>query len=325
MVQKHKVCSPRSYQPSDSQPTDRFVHTNPQINIFYTAPTAIRALMKYGGEAATAILSCPCVADHCGQKPFDCAAPYIPASPSLSPARTSCMTQPGAADEPVKKWDLSSLKTLGTVGEPINPEAWKWYVHPDEQSASRGRGARWSPVSSIQYPVSSPQSADCRGSAFRSAETTFPIPGTTKWSAAAAAISVSDCCSFGSRTLRSKTFWVVVLKLSDVPAVDTYWQTETGAHVITPLAGVTPLKPGSATFPFYGVELAIVKPTTAEPGSDESPPVEILEGNNVQGILCIKTHWCPPPPPPPHGHDPSYVPSLLRRRRCCSSPSLPHC
>jgi acetyl-CoA synthetase len=130
-----------------------------KINIFYTAPTAIRALMKMG-------------------------------------------------DDPVKKYDLSSLKTLGTVGEPINPEAWKWY---------------------------------------------YEVVG-------------------GSRC--------------DI--VDTYWQTETGAHAITGLSGVTPMKSGSASFPFYGIELVVIEPTV-EGSGDTS--IRIMEGNDVSGILAIKTHW----------------------------------
>ncbi|XP_064098464.1 acetyl-coenzyme A synthetase, cytoplasmic-like [Macrobrachium nipponense] len=100
-----------------------------KVSKFYTAPTAIRTLMKYG-------------------------------------------------DEPVKKYDLSSLAVLGSVGEPINPEAWLWY-----------------------YRV------------------------------------VGD---------------------SNVSIVDTFWQTETGGHVITPLPGATPAKPGSACFPFFGVDVALL-------------------------------------------------------------------
>jgi acetyl-CoA synthetase len=100
-----------------------------QVNIFYTAPTAIRALM-------------------------------------------------GAGDDPVKKTSRQSLRLLGTVGEPINPEAWEWY-----------------------YRV----------------------------------VGDGRC-----------------------PIVDTWWQTETGAALITPLPGATDLKPGSATLPFFGVKPAIV-------------------------------------------------------------------
>jgi acetyl-CoA synthetase len=100
-----------------------------QVNIFYTAPTAIRALMRLG-------------------------------------------------EEPVKKTSRASLKLLGTVGEPINPEAWLWY---------------------------------------------------------------HDVVGDGRR-----------------PIVDTWWQTETGGILITPLPGATALKPGSATRPFFGVQPALV-------------------------------------------------------------------
>jgi acetyl-CoA synthetase len=99
------------------------------VTIFYTAPTAIRAFMKWG-------------------------------------------------DEHPRKHDLSSLRLLGTVGEPINPEAWMWFhTHIGHESC---------------------------------------------------------------------------------PIVDTWWQTETGAHMITPFPGATPCKPGTATLPFFGVDAAIV-------------------------------------------------------------------
>ncbi|KAJ1864994.1 acetyl-coenzyme A synthetase 2 [Coemansia sp. RSA 2703] len=104
-------------------------------------------------------------------------------------------------DEFVTKCDLSSLRVIGSVGEPINPDAWTWYNE---------------------------------------------------------VVGGSRCA-----------------------VVDTYWQTETGSHVITPLPGATPAKPGSATFPFFGVELAILDPTT---GAE-------LEGNDVSGVLAIKRPW----------------------------------
>jgi acetyl-CoA synthetase len=121
-----------------------------QVNIFYTAPTAIRALMKEG-------------------------------------------------DEPVKKTSRKSLRLLGSVGEPINPEAWLWY-----------------------YKV----------------------------------IGEERC-----------------------PVVDTWWQTETGGILISPLPGATVLKPGSATLPFFGVQPEIV--------NDKG---EVLEGV-CEGNLCIKDSW----------------------------------
>ena len=121
-----------------------------QINIFYTAPTAIRALM-------------------------------------------------GAGNELVQKTSRSSLRILGTVGEPINPEAWEWYYH----------------------------------------------------------IVGEDRC----------------------PVVDTWWQTETGGHMITPMPFATPLKPGSASKPFFGIEPQVV----SESG-------EVLEGE-ASGILVLARSW----------------------------------
>ncbi len=121
-----------------------------QVNIFYTAPTAIRALM-------------------------------------------------GAGNEFVQKTSRSSLKILGTVGEPINPEAWEWY-----------------------YNV----------------------------------VGEKRC-----------------------PVVDTWWQTETGGHMITPMPFATPLKPGSATKPFFGVEPQVL--------SDSG---EVLEGE-ASGVLVLARSW----------------------------------
>ncbi|VEU21192.1 DEKNAAC102074, partial [Brettanomyces naardenensis] len=62
---------------------------------------------------------------------------------------------------------------------------------------------------------------------------------------------------------------------------DTYWQTESGSHLICPLAGITPTKPGSASLPFFGIEPCIVDPVTGEE----------QKGNRVEGVLCIKTSW----------------------------------
>ncbi len=100
----------------------------------------------------------------------------------------------------VKKHDLSSLKLLGTVGEPINPEAWRWYLHHV--------GRDWCPI------------------------------------------------------------------------IDTWWQTETGGHMITPLPGVAPIKPGSCSYPFFGVEPVIL--------DDTGEPVKYP---NEEGILCIRQPW----------------------------------
>ncbi len=122
-----------------------------KVNQFYTAPTAIRALMAKG-------------------------------------------------DTFEKEHDLSSLKILGSVGEPINPEAWNWY----DQVVGGGR----------------------------------------------------------------------------CPIVDTWWQTETGGILITPLPGATATKPGSATRPFFGVEPVIL--------TDQG---EEVHGDPAEGVLAIKTSW----------------------------------
>jgi acetyl-CoA synthetase len=107
----------------------------------------------------------------------------------------------GQSDDFVTKYDLSDLKVLGSVGEPINPEAWNWY------NAVVGKG---------------------------------------------------KC-----------------------PIVDTFWQTETGGHLITALPGATALKPGSATKPFFGVQPVILDPTTGA----EITTVE------AEGVLCMKDAW----------------------------------
>ena len=122
-----------------------------KINLFYTAPTALRALMKEG-------------------------------------------------DTWVEKYDRSTLRLLGTVGEPIKEPEWLWY---------------------------------------------YNIVGDKR-----------------------------------CPIVDTWWQTETGGILITPLPAATPLKPGSATFPFFGIEPVILN----EEGNE-------VEGNPASGYLCIKTAW----------------------------------
>ncbi|KAL1925145.1 uncharacterized protein VTP21DRAFT_28 [Calcarisporiella thermophila] len=101
----------------------------------------------------------------------------------------------------VDKHDLSSLRVIGTVGEPINPEAWLWYYH----HVGRGR------------------------------------------------------CT----------------------VVDTYWQTETGSIVITPLPGCTRMKPGSATLPFFGIEPVILDPHTGHELTDQC----------ATGVLCIRRPW----------------------------------
>ncbi|MFH0822719.1 MAG: AMP-binding protein, partial [Pseudomonadota bacterium] len=103
--------------------------------------------------------------------------------------------------EHVKKHDISSLKLLGTVGEPINPEAWRWYHHHV--------GRDWCPI------------------------------------------------------------------------VDTWWQTETGGQMMTPLPGVHPIKPGSCCFPFFGVDPVILDPDTGKE----------IEFPNQEGALFIRRAW----------------------------------
>lgn len=150
---------------------DRFwnVVARHRVTQFYTAPTAIRAFMKWG-------------------------------------------------DEHPKKHDLSSLQVLGTVGEPINPEAWMWYRE------KIGRGV--------------------------------------------------------------------------CPIVDTYWQTETGGHMVTPLPGVTPTKPGSCCLPFFGVDAAVVDTAGNEVGVNQGgllvvrkPWPSMLRGVHGDRKRYLETYW----------------------------------
>ena len=116
-------------------------------------------------------------------------------------APTAIRSLMGLGPEWVEKHDLSSLKLLGSVGEPINPEAWSWY------NTHVGKG---------------------------------------------------KC-----------------------PIVDTFWQTETGGHIVTPLPGAIPQKPGSATKPFFGVTLAVLDPATAK----------VQTEMETDGVLCITDSW----------------------------------
>ncbi|KAJ4368935.1 acetyl-coenzyme A synthetase 2 [Neocucurbitaria cava] len=77
-----------------------------------------------------------------------------------------------------------------------------------------------------------------------------------------------------------KWYFEIVGK-EEAHVVDTYWQTETGSHVITPLGGVTPTKPGSASLPFFGIEPAIIDPVSGEE----------IHGNDVEGVLAFKQPW----------------------------------
>jgi acetyl-CoA synthetase len=116
-------------------------------------------------------------------------------------APTAIRSLMGLGPEWVEKHDLSSLKLLGSVGEPINPEAWSWY------NTHVGKG---------------------------------------------------KC-----------------------PIVDTFWQTETGGHIITPLPGAIPQKPGSATKPFFGVIPEVLDPATAKVQTETA----------TEGVLCITDSW----------------------------------
>ncbi|OYX27327.1 MAG: acetate--CoA ligase [Rhodobacterales bacterium 32-66-7] len=116
-------------------------------------------------------------------------------------APTAIRSLMGLGPEWVEKHDLSSLKLLGSVGEPINPEAWSWY------NTHVGKG---------------------------------------------------KC-----------------------PIVDTFWQTETGGHIVTPLPGAIPQKPGSATKPFFGVKLEVLDPATAK----------VQTETETEGVLCITDSW----------------------------------
>ena len=116
-------------------------------------------------------------------------------------APTAIRAIAAAGDEWPSKYNMDSLRILGSVGEPINPEAWRWY----HRNAGKER----------------------------------------------------------------------------CPIVDTWWQTETGGILISPLPGATPLKPGSATFPFFGVKPILLDPQTG---------VEI-KGNGVNGVLAIEEPW----------------------------------
>jgi acetyl-CoA synthetase len=123
-----------------------------KISVFYTAPTAVRSLIRFG-------------------------------------------------DDVPKKYDLSSLRILGSVGEPINPAAWNWYYD---------------------------------------------------------AVGNKQCT-----------------------IVDTYWQTETGGHIVTNIPGVTPQKPGSIGTALYGIDTVVLDPMTGE----------IVEGNDVSGVFAIRSPW----------------------------------
>jgi len=118
----------------------------------------------------------------------------------LYTAPTAIRSLMGAGDEFVDNKDFSTIKTLGSVGEPINEEAWKWF----NEKVGKGKA----------------------------------------------------------------------------PIVDTYWQTENGGFIISPIAGITPTKPSFAMFPQPGIQLALMDENGKE-----------IEGNGVSGNLCVKFPW----------------------------------
>lgn len=124
-----------------------------------------------------------------------------------------------AGDHFVKS-KMAHLRVLGSVGEPIAAEVWKWYFEVVGKEEA--------------------QIVDVSGNHH------FPKSG-----------------------------------LPDTNSRQTYWQTETGSNVITPLAGVTPTKPGSASLPFFGIEPAIIDPVSGEE----------IHGNDVEGVLAFKQAW----------------------------------
>ncbi|KAG6276000.1 Acetyl-coenzyme A synthetase [Claviceps purpurea] len=126
-----------------------------------------------------------------------------------------------AGDEHVKG-DMKYLRVLGSVGEPIAAEIWKWY---------------------------------------------FEVVGKEE-------AQVVDVCDEVNPFENSFGFSLTCV-------MQTYWQTETGSNVITPLAGITPTKPGSASFPFFGIEPAIIDPISGEE----------IHGNDVEGVLAFKQPW----------------------------------
>jgi acetyl-CoA synthetase len=108
-------------------------------------------------------------------------------------------------DDHPRNYNLSSVRVLGTVGEPINPEAWRWY---------------------------------------------YEVVGQEK-------------CT----------------------VVDTYWQTETGGHIITNMHGITPMKPGSCTLPCFGIEPVVLDPMTGHPVTTPD------EKGHYQGVMAIAQPW----------------------------------
>ena len=166
----------------------------------------------------------------------------------LYTAPTAIRALQSFGDSFVTKYSRKSLRILGTVGEPINPEAWKWYhevvflllsgMALSLHTATDGRLLRElhvyaliSYAGRIETMVNSPRLPS-------------HILSLPHWGAAVRDVTCVWGSTGGGR--------------GEVSIVDTWWQTETGAHMITPLPGATTLKPGSATLPFFGVEPAVL-------------------------------------------------------------------
>jgi acetyl-CoA synthetase len=158
-----------------------------KITQFYTAPTAIRLLMKYDDDV-------PKKYNLSSKSPLRLVEGYF----------LQQITHPIVVYSNCCRLISKGLKILGSVGEPINPEAWRWYY----KNVGRER------------------------------------------------------CSI----------------------VDTYWQTETGGHIITNIPGVTPMKPGSCTLPSYGIEPVVLDAV-------DGTVVKAQPGQPVQGVLAIRQPW----------------------------------
>lgn len=166
---------------------------------FYTAPTAIRALMRFGPDI-------------------------------------------------ISNYDLSSLRVLGSVGEPINPEAWRWYDEHVRASPSRFIQP-FSILLSIRQGLSSaPLLNPC-------ACFYLPCLAFLERDMISSGSAISSQVMVFHFILFCRTPWSEQVGKSKCHIVDTFWQTETGGHVMLPLANVTPTKPGSCSFPFFGIEV----------------------------------------------------------------------
>ncbi|KAG7134731.1 Acetyl-coenzyme A synthetase 1 like protein [Verticillium longisporum] len=190
-----------------------------------------------------------------------------PAYPNFSRYWDIIAKHERAGDEHVKA-DMKHLRVLGSVGEPIAAEIWKWYFETTETGSNvitplagvtpTKPGSASLPFFGIEPAIIDPVSGD-------------EIHGN----------DVEGVLAFKQPwPSMARTVYGAVGK-EEAHVVDTYWQTETGSNVITPLAGVTPTKPGSASLPFFGIEPAIIDPVSG----DE------IHGNDVEGVLAFKQPW----------------------------------